>query len=164
MRKISLILLFMILLLTGCASTKTEGKDFTTTFGLPEHILIYNKGTETKLDKGSEKYNKIIEILNENLKKEKKLALIDSKTRELSDGLKQNEISLEFIYFELNSFPLDAKNENDKKPFMKLLWPLTGENTDVFELGLNSGFAPYGNGAVGGFSKDIATKVLEVIK
>jgi len=146
------------------SSIDKETMDFSSTFGLPEYITVYNKGSQIKLVKGSEKYNKIIEILDENLKKEKAVGLVQSKMMDNSDEIKQKEISLEFIYFELSRYPLDAKNENNKKPFTKLLWSLTGENVDIFELGLNSGVQEYGRGAVGGFSKDISTKVLEVIK
>jgi dsDNA-specific endonuclease/ATPase MutS2 len=150
--------------MTSSNSIDKETKDFSSTFGLPEYITIYNKGSQSKLVKGSEKYNKIIEILDENLKKEKAVGLVQSKIMDNSDEIKQKEISLEFIYFELSRYPLDAKNENNKKPFTKLLWSLTGENVNIFELGLNSGIQEYGRGAVGGFSKDISTKVLEVIK
>jgi hypothetical protein len=164
MRKISFILLFMMIVFTGCANTKNETKDFSSTFGLPGYIIVYNKVAETKLEKNSEKYNKVIEILNDNFKKEKNISLIESKIKNNENLLKQNETSLEFVYYELSSYPLDAKDESSKKPFIKLLWTLTGENNTIFELGLNSGFVPYGSGAVGNFSKDLPTKVLDIVK
>jgi len=166
MRKISFILLFMFLVLTGSSNTKTEAKDFAATFGMPEQIIVYNKGSQTKLDKGSEKYDKIIKILNEQFKKEKNLGLVESKVKntENEKSVKQQETSLEFIYFELSRYPWDAKNENDKKAFIKILWALTGKNTDTFELGVNSGVSSYGNGAVGKVSKELSTKVLQIIQ
>lgn len=143
---------------------KNQGQDFTSTFGLPEYIVIYNHGSQSKLSKGSEKYNAIIKLLDENLKKEKNLGIINSRITEDEEKLKAEEISLEFVYFELSSYPLSTKIEIEKKPFIRLLWTVTGENNDSFELGLNSAFQAYGSGAVGKFSKDMSIEVLKIIK
>lgn len=151
-------------LTVGNGSSLNQEKNFSTTFGLPEYIIVYKNGHEEKLTKGMEKYNTIIKILDENLVKEKKLKLGTSKVSDNGEMLKQKEISLEFVYYELSSYPLVADYKGDKKPFTKLLWTLTGESNNVFELGFNSGFGAYGSGTVGGFNKDVASKVLDVIK
>lgn len=130
MKKISMLMIFVIILctiLTGCSKATATQKSYKY-FAEPNKIVFYNNGKETTFKKGSDSFNKILELTDKRFGEQVDFYSMVIDMKDLNP-MNQNEMMLEFTYSENVETKYQLAQPFSKK-YNKLLMPLNGKYTN----------------------------------
>lgn len=92
-------------------------------FGMPDEIILYNKGEQLIVKKNTETYNKIVYITNDRFKIEGEL-IEEAIPDEFVEDIKNNKFAIEFIYTKEIQTIYKCYESRYEKNYTKILFPL----------------------------------------